>query len=136
MKKILSITVKVVLAISVNILAQNTVGPNYAGTGTSEGPGVVWTNPGNISIDDNSYATALSLTTDQLSQALHATNFGFSIPIDATIAGIEIIIARYSPTTDPNIIRDNSVRLLKSGSPVGTNKAITGTNWPNIVLAV
>ena len=29
MKKILSITVKVVLAISVNILAQNTVGPNY-----------------------------------------------------------------------------------------------------------
>lgn len=131
MKKILSITVKVVLAISVNILAQNTVGPNYAGTGTSEGPGVVWTNPGNISIDDNSYATALSLTTDQLSQVLHATNFGFSIPIDATIAGIEIIIARYSPTTDPNIIRDNSVRLLKSGSPVGTNKAITGTNWPN-----
>jgi hypothetical protein len=131
-KKIFSLSVKIVLAMSVSLIAQSTIGPNFAGTGvTGGGTGVAWTDPGNISVDDNSYATASSITTDQLTQVLQATNFGFSIPSDATLAGIEVIIARYSPTTDPNIIRDNSVRLLKSGSPIGTNKAITGTNWPN-----
>jgi len=132
MKNILSLSLKIVLAISVSIIAQDTVGPYFASNGTNGGGlGVVWTNPGNISFDDGSYATAASITTSQLTQPLHATNFGFSIPNDATVAGIEVIIGRYSPTTDPTIIRDNSVRLLKSGFPTGINKAITGTNWPN-----
>ena len=131
MKKLFLLTILIILVVNISIMPQSTVGPNFAGTGTTNGSGVAWTNPGNITVDDNSYATALSLTTNQLSQALHATGFGFSIPTDAIIAGIEVMIGRYTPTTDPNIIRDNTVRLLKSGSPIGTNKAITGTNWPN-----
>ena len=125
-------SVLIVLIVNSGVIAQSTVGPSYPNSSiTGGGDGVAWTNPGNVSADDNSYMTA-NIGNTGTSQALYATDFNFaSIPDDATIAGIEVAIGRYSSTTNPNLIRDNTVQLLKSGSAIGNNKAVTGTNWPN-----
>jgi len=132
MKRLFLQSVLIVLIINSGVIAQSTVGPNYPNSSvTGGGGGVAWTNPGNVSADDNSYTTA-SIGNTGTSQALYATDFNFStIPDDATIAGIEVAIGRYSSTTNPNLIKDNTVQLLKSGSAIGDNKAVTGTNWPN-----
>jgi hypothetical protein len=131
MKKVFLLCNIIVLAINFSITAQSTIGPNYAHSGiTGGGSGIAWTNPGNIAADDNIYTTA-AIGNNGTSQALNATDFGFSIPTDAVIAGIKVTIGRFCNSSDPNLIRDNSVQLIKDGSVVGGNKAITATNWPS-----
>jgi hypothetical protein len=99
-------------------------GTDVAGTGTA-----TWTNPGRVVADDDSYAT-VALSASTTSHYLQGTNFGFTIPTDATITGIIVEIGRYSSGGSSPLIRDNIVRLVKAGGIVGTNNAITGTNWP------
>ncbi|MGB0522678.1 MAG: T9SS type A sorting domain-containing protein [Flammeovirgaceae bacterium] len=64
-----------------------------AGAGSSTTPGsVAWSNPGNITASDNSYASATNGTTE----TIVANNFGFNIPSSTTIDGIEVNIERYA----------------------------------------
>lgn len=97
---------------------------NVTGVGT-----VAWTNAGNVAADDNVYATiAINNAT---SNYLQATNYGFSIPPEATINGIAVTIGRFqNATASGNDVRDNVVQLIKGGTIVGSNKAATGTEWP------
>ena len=106
-------------------------GPNFAGTG-SDASGVgtaIWSNPTRIIADDGSNAT-VTFASPTVSHYLAGTGFGFAIPTGATITGIQVVIQRDSSTGSS--IKDNDVRLLKAGSVVGDNKAITGP-WPNPV---
>ena len=101
-----------------------------AGTGVYEsGAGTYpWSSPGNVTADDTSYAEVIAGPAIGLyTYYLEATNYGFSIPSDATINGIEVKIGRYASGID---IRDYVVRLVKGGSITGDNKAATGTTWP------
>ena len=70
-----------------------TAGPNSPAAGaddTSTGSGTTaWTNPGNITAQDSTYATANGA---QTTHWLKATNFGFSIPAGATINGVTLSI--------------------------------------------
>jgi hypothetical protein len=112
-------------------LGQTTVGPNNAGTGTNvNGPGTIsWSNPGNITTAGSPYATA-SLTTSANSEYLEGTGYGFSIPTNATISGIQVTINRQSSAnTGGNSINDVTVSLIKGGTITGSNKATT-TDWP------
>ena len=99
-----------------------TLGPNAAGTFANDSTlGVVaMTNPSNAAISDNVYVTSVLLIT-QISNYLKATNFGFTIPLDATITGITVNIERSSNTLSGTV--DSSLRLVKGGVISGNNKA-------------
>ncbi|MHA1930951.1 MAG: LamG-like jellyroll fold domain-containing protein, partial [Promethearchaeota archaeon] len=58
---------------------------------------------------------------------LRATNFGFNIPTDATIDGIEVRMDRYATNTPQNSIKDYDIRLRNSTGQTGINKA--SANW-------
>lgn len=54
--------------------------------------GDVWNNPNNITTESG-YS---DITTSDSSQKLMATNFGFSLPVDAIINGIEITVSGFT----------------------------------------
>lgn len=92
---------------------------------------VAWTNPGNITAEDNTWATA-SLSATQVSHYLKGLNsapFTF-ISGAATINGIEVDITRNRQAGIGNI-KDNIVKLVKGGSVVGNNNA-SATIWPSV----
>lgn len=72
-----------------------------------------WTNPGNVTVVDNNYATVTLLSTTN-SEDLEVTDFGFTaadFPSGATPTGIIVgIEAKISTGTDPM-----TVRLMKGG---------------------
>jgi hypothetical protein len=94
-------------------------GANLTGVGT-----IAWNNPGNITLNDGSSASFSYNTTSEISNYLRGSNFGFSIPLGATIDGIIVTIEKQSPASGS--VSDNIVRLYIGSSVVGTNKAIAG----------
>ncbi|HCV43174.1 MAG TPA: hypothetical protein DGH68_06795, partial [Bacteroidetes bacterium] len=131
------LTLACVVLTSTTVMGQTTVGPNNAGTGANVASvgTVAWTNPGNALTNNNSYATVTLAS--QTSNYLQTTNYGFAIPTDATINGIQATIGRFENTTGTgNDVRDNVVQLIKAGALVGSNYAVTGTDWPTSETAV
>jgi hypothetical protein len=109
------------------MMSQVTVGPNSPGTGTNVavGGGTAWSNPTNVTASDNSYAS-VSLSFFAVSDALVATNFGFSIPGTATIDGITVSIEK----NGTGFTFDLNIQLTKNGTTaVGSNYALI-TPWP------
>ena len=85
-----------------------------------------WVNPGNVAASDNSRAVA-DLNDWEESNYLKCTNYGFTIPSDAIINGIEVNIEHQR---EGRSIRDTEVKLVKAGVVQNVeDKAITGTNW-------
>jgi hypothetical protein len=108
-------------------VGQTTVGPNFAGTGaTGGGTGASWLNPTRVTANDNSYTTN-SITGSSYSEALNATSFGFSIPTNATINGIQVSIGRFASIASS--LQDRSVYLIKGGTATGNNNGATSTDW-------
>jgi hypothetical protein len=103
---------------------------NATGVGT-----VAWGTPGNITATGTPYAT-MSVAANATTNYLRATNYGFTIPANATIQGISVSINKSSSGTASPFLRDNVVSLVKAGTIQTTNKALTGTNWLNTGLAV
>jgi len=103
-----------------------------AGANTAySGGSVDWSNPGNITSSNNSYATAVFMFAGTPTKYLEATDFGFSIPAGATIDGIECFIERKYGTA---AVRDTKVYIRNgdgSGGIGSTNKADTGSDWPS-----
>lgn len=111
-----------------------TAGPTIAGTGENDSAiGILaWSNPGRITVSDNSYAqssTPTSYSTDRTNY-LKCTNFGFGVPSGATINGIAVTFARYGINSTGRYIYDAVISLVVGGTVVGSNKAITATKWP------
>jgi MSHA biogenesis protein MshQ len=103
-------------------IVSQTRSPAAAGNCTSlGGPGANWTNPGNAFSSNNAYATASvdGTTTDPL----QCLNYGFSIPLTAVIAGIEVSVERRSNSTANGGSRDASLFLVKAGVQAGNNGA-------------
>ena len=101
-----------------------------AGTGTnvdrSSGPS--WSNPGNITTALAPFTT-VSLG-NSASDYLQATNYGFNIPTNATIKGIQVTINRQSNSNNSGqSIHDDVVQLIKGGVITGGDKA-TSADWP------
>ena len=105
-----------------------TVGPRFAGTGTNSGT-ATWNNPGNVNSNDNIFTVTNNISNNGNSGILSATNFGFSIPSNATINGVQVTIGRFA---SGSVVRDNVVQLIIGGTQTGNNKAVTGngTDWP------
>jgi len=94
---------------------------------TTYGGGSGWTTPGNISAQDNNWAS-YAVAGSGNSTNLDASGFGFSIPTGATITGIQATVV-HKGSVKNNIV-DGTIQLLKAGSPVGNNKA-SATGWNN-----
>ena len=87
-----------------------------------------WSNPGNAAASDNS-RSSVSLSTGQVSHYLKATGFGFNIPSNAIIVGIEFKIERLGGLlTNGEHVEDNSIKLVKGGTISGDEKA-TKITW-------
>ena len=99
------------------------MGSNVPGIGT-----VPWQNPSEIVTPGSPYATATLTQGSLYSNYLQGTQYGFSIPDDVTISGIEVLVNRRVDDHNAGIM-DNEVRLVKEGAIVGDNHAIT-TTWP------
>lgn len=101
-------------------------GPLYPGTVTNEANGtgsVSWVNPNNAKISDGTYTTAN--TGFLASLYLFCTNFGFSVPSDATVAGITVEFNGIKSGT----VTDGEVKIVKGGAAGSINKG-TNSTWP------
>jgi hypothetical protein len=112
----------IVLSAGNLLFAQNEEqGPRCGKTFVSEmGAGYNWAEPGNARCDDDeSRAYTAPLTKDQFSQALKITNFGFKLPLEAKIEGIEVVMIRKADVGAS--IQDKRVVLLRGNQAVGTS---------------
>ena len=109
-----------------------TAGPNTSGAAANNNAtgATAWTNPGNITTAGSPYATA-AMGAGGTSNYIVATSYGFSLPANANIQGIQVSINR-STTTFISGTRDRFLYLVKGGTiqTSGNNKAVTGTTWP------
>ncbi|MBP9850695.1 MAG: hypothetical protein KBC47_03310 [Candidatus Peribacteraceae bacterium] len=105
-------------------------GARSAGTGANDATvgTQAWTTPTKIDANDGTHALATEITSNLISQYLKATNFGFSIPDGAQIDGIIANVERIQ-CSDRGAMVDSTVKLVKSGSISGDNKADTVTQW-------
>lgn len=103
----------------------STQGPNSPGTAADDATvGVTaWSNPNNAKVQDSVNATAIRSNGTGIGQThyLLVSNFGFTIPTNATINGIAASVV-YS-ANNAGFDKDTSVKLSKGGVIGGTNKA-------------
>jgi hypothetical protein len=88
-----------------------------------------WSNANNAKASDNSYATFSGAGVRSTSHYLKATNFGFSIPSEATINGISVEIERKETLNDFGV-QDVAISIVKSDGTIGTTNKSTGAEWP------
>jgi hypothetical protein len=133
---ILAIVVVFLTALPVSPALADAVGPNNPTTGTDVGTigTVTWVNPGNISQLDSAPATA-TMFGRVTTHYLQGTQYGFNIPTDATIRGIELTVTRRVSDHNAGLV-DYAVRLVKDGEIMGENKAITTTVWTTVFTSV
>lgn len=84
-----------------------------------------WSNPGNATASDGTFAT-VSLANSRETRELLLTNFGFTIPSGASINGIETHVNRRASRGG---IQDAEHKLYNAAH-VGDDKADTVTDWP------
>lgn len=107
-------------------------GPLGAGAGANQTlSGSAWTNPGNITASDASFASD-TINNGSSSDYLVATNFGFSIPSNATITGITV--GALGGPSGVSAIADLHAQLVKGGVTQTTDRS-SGAVWANSVLA-
>lgn len=110
----------------------NAAGPICGKSFVSEpGPGLFWSEASNARCDDNEDRTfAAPLTKGQFTQTLKISNFGFALPADARVEGIEVVIIRKGDVAEG--IVDKSVRLMRAGVAVGADmhtRDLWDDNW-------
>lgn len=92
-----------------------------------------WTNPQNVGADDSVYAT-ISIAKGAISLALTVFNFGFGIPLNATILGITAKInAKASAASSLNLAYAGGVQLGNwngvTWSGINNANQVEGTLW-------
>lgn len=104
---------------------------NLGDTGTGcNNTGGNWGNPINSTTSNNAYATfgGNFFDSNEVSDELQSSNFGFALPSGVTVDGIVVEVEKFTASGDNAV--DFDVRLTKTaGVQTGTNKADTTTNW-------
>ena len=74
--------------------------------------------------DIRSYASTDAVTFSGTTYLLEATDFGFNVPLNATICGVSVEVElRAGGSFVSGIIKDNEIRIIKKGSILGDNKS-------------
>ena len=132
------------LLLNNRVNAQSFQGPFPGGTFVNDASigSVGWNNLGNAVYSDNNYIDSDNIggtncNTDytRITKYLKGTNFGFNIPVGASIDGILVEVEK-SYLWDAACIgggaasfcRDNSVKIVKSGLVTGTEQK-NSSNW-------
>lgn len=107
-----------------------------AGTGsTDEQLGETdWTNPGNITADDGNNAT-VNVSDGAFSWMLVGTNFGFSIPVGATIDGVEVQIECTNDFAGDEVCFWDRAYIYKAGSIQLTSGKAPGDEFDGVLTA-
>lgn len=96
------------------------------------GGAVVWSDDTNAAGEDGTVTTSNTINGNgETTAGLECTNFNASLPVGATVNGVEARIKRAydsGASTDPAC--DASLLLVVGGSPEGADYADTGTGWP------
>ncbi len=123
----LAIVILLLTSLAVSTALADTVGPNDPGLGENNADigTVAWDTPGNIQQADNNYATA-TIIRQKITTYIEGTQYGFNIPLNASISGIEVQVKRGASHSGQ--IVDYEIRLVNDGVIVGATKAIT-TTW-------
>jgi hypothetical protein len=127
-RKIAAILFFLLLTIEVIAQPDGPFDPSTSGADASVGS-FVWNNTVNIFSSDNTRARVDLDNNGDISNYVTATNFVFAIPTGSVIDGIVIEIERSDNGGSGNI-KDNSVKIIKGGTILGTDKA-SGLNWPS-----
>lgn len=96
-------------------------GPTICGTGADQGAS--WTNPTNITTSGASFATAQP-GAHAATSAIRGTNFGFTVPATATIAGFVISFKLGANVGGTLPVPTVSVQMVKAGTAVGNAEFI------------
>jgi hypothetical protein len=129
----ISTFILLLVALPASLVLASSSGSRDAGTGTDVADigTVSWKNPDHITSPGSPNAFSNPIPDNGgITHYLQGTDYGFTIPTDATINGIVVEISRKSSETGSPFITDNIVRLVKGGALIGDNKAATGIDWP------
>jgi RHS repeat-associated protein len=99
------------------------------GASNTPAAGEPWSNPGDASGGDNSYAQ-VTLNGGASSDYLDVTDFDISLPVGATVVGVRVEVERKAESTAGGVVRDAKVQLTLGGAAVGDDKA-TSADWPS-----
>lgn len=108
-----------------------TSGPNYPGTAATDSTLGTrdWQNPDYCKVTDGNVAYASSRTNQtDISYYLKGTNFGFSLPTNAVVSGIEVTVRRMWETGGD--ASDRSLKIIKADGSLGTFDKGSSTHWP------
>ncbi len=100
--------------------------PLDVSTKSKAGATFSWTNPDAVKASDNAYATvAFAGSALVLSEYLWTRSFGFQLPTNASVDGIEVAIERRLQNNGMSSVSDDAVQLLKAGTLTGQNRSST-----------
>ena len=86
-----------------------------------------WSNLDGVLVIGGEFQTTASSVGD--SHYLKLTDFGFNVPVGATITGVTALVARFGGSG--GIVTDNSVRLVKGATISGADYA-SPAHWPSL----
>lgn len=112
----------------------STAGPYICKKGSEYNDGSIssWSNPGNITSDDEKYALCYLVGTN--SRILKAQDFGFSLPSTAVVTNVSFSYQRKA--SYPNDVLEINISMLDANGAAGTNKADTSTYWSTSVKTI
>lgn len=103
-------------------------GSDVSGVGT-----LTWSNPGNITQNDGSYAGMDMTGVAETSHWLLGKALGFTFPDNTVIDGIKATVRRVADASaSHDFLQDQTVKLFLSGAAIGDNKAAAG-NVPTTI---
>lgn len=130
-----SIAIAILLMVTILPLSTalaDSVGPNNPASGSNAdyiNGTESWSSPQEITSPGSPYSSVTLYQGHRYSEYLQGSDYGFAIPTDMPINGIEVKINRMSTAHNPSVV-DREVRLVKGGTVVGDNKAVASTAWP------
>ncbi len=117
--------------------SQGPLAPATMGTDSSVGA-IDWNNPNNAKTSDNTYAACQLIVLAQPdSFLLVGTNYGFTIPANAIIRGVQSTLERKASNNAANRDAfDEYVRLYVANVVTGDNKGALVAPWPTADTSV
>lgn len=94
-----------------------------------------WTNPNNIFTSNNVYAvTSTTIASSSATNYIYALGNGFSVPIDATIDGVEVLIEAKNQLSGTGFqcrATSSEIRLVYSGGDISSlpPTGVATTTW-------